>query len=113
MTISVKPNEKGTAIVTFTFTDEDGEAVVPATSAWQLMKTDGTIINSRSFANCSFIGSEIVLSGDDLAIFGPSDSGVRIIAFQGTYDSSSGSGLRLNDEERFTIEKLVSQTDVG
>lgn len=66
--ISIMPNEKGTAIVTLTFTNENGAVVVPISAAWQLMKTDGSIVNGRAFADCSFSGTEIVLSGNDLAI---------------------------------------------
>jgi len=112
MAITVKPNEKGTAIVTFTFTDEDESVVVPTANAWQLMDVSGNVINSRSFAACGFTGTEIVLSGDDLAMFGVLDTGVRIIAYQGTYDSDAGSDLPLNDEELFRINALVSQVDL-
>ena len=111
MAISISPNEQGTAIVTFTFEDEEGNPVVMKTSAWQLMKVDGTIVNNRSFANCSFTGDTVILSGDDLAIFEGIDTGVRIIAFKGTYDSTVGNDLPLTFEDRFSIKKLVSQVD--
>jgi len=111
MTITISPNEKSTAVVTFSFTDEAGVTAVPTTAAWQLMNAKGEIINSRSFENCSFSGNDVVLSGDDLAIFGATDSGKRIIAFQGTYNSNIGVALPLNDEYVFRIDKLVSQVD--
>ena len=110
-TISIRPAEKGTAIVTLTFTDEDGKGVVPKSAQWQLMTTDGTIVNGRSFAECSFTGTEVVLSGDDLAIYGTTDSGYRLFAIHAVYDSDAGSDLPLNDEVRFKIQRLVSQVD--
>ena len=91
MAITISPNEQGTAIVTFTFEDEVGNPVIMKTSAWQLMMVDGTIVNNRSFANCSFTGNTVVLSGDDLAIF----EGIDPLTF----------------EDRFSIKKLVSQVD--
>ena len=110
--ITIKPNEKGTAIVTMTFMNEDGDAVVPKTKTWQLMLTDGSVINNRSFANGSFSGTEITLSGLDLAVHTAETRSVRIFAFQGTYDSDAGNDLPLHDEVRFAIERLVSQVDV-
>lgn len=107
----IKPNEKGTAVVTLTFTDEDGVSVTPSSLEWQLMRGDGTIINNRSFANGSFSGDTIVLSGDDLAVFGNRDNGSRVLSIQGEYDSSAGNGLQLKDECQFNIQRLLGQTD--
>jgi len=109
--ITIKPNEKGTAVVTFSFSDETDTEVTPKTNAWQLQNTSGRIINSRSFVNGSFSGTQIVLSGDDLALFGTTDTGNRVLGFQGTYDSDIGMNLSLTDEVTFTIESLLSQTD--
>lgn len=110
--ISVTPSEKGTAIVTLAFTDEDGTTVVPTSLAWQLMRTDGTVINSRTFALGSFAGTTVVLSGDDLAMFGATDRGVRVFSVQGVYDSDAGTGLPLKGECRFKIDALLGQADV-
>ena len=106
--LTTEPNEKGTAIITLTYTDEDGATVVPETAAWQLMKKDGTIVNNRSFANCTFTGTTVVLSGDDLQLFA-SDDKKRIFAIHATYNSDAGSNLPLNDEVQFKIDDLVSQ----
>lgn len=108
---STKPAEKGTAVVTLAFTDEDDTAVTPTSLAWQLMKSDGTVINTRTFALGSFSGTEIVLSGDDLAIFGSSDSGYRILSVQGVYDSDAGTDLPINAELKFVVDALIGQTD--
>lgn len=110
--IEIQPAEKGTAVVTLSFTDEDGNTVVPSSLAWQLMRTDGTVVNNRTFANCSFTGNTIVLSGDDLAIFAGRDSGRRILSIQGSYDSNAGTGLPIKGECSFSISRLMGQADV-
>ncbi len=106
-----KPAEKGTAVITLAFVDEDGTTVVPTGLAWQLMKTDGTVINGRTFAIGSFSGTEVVLSGDDLVIFGDSDSGYRVFSVQGVYDSDAGTDLPINAELKFAIDRLLGQVD--
>lgn len=108
---TTKPAELGTALVTLAYTDEGGNTVVPTSLAYQLMKTDGTVVNSRTFAASTFSGTSIVLSGDDLAIFGSSDSGRRVLSVQGVYDSDAGSDLPLKAELRFTVQSLLGQTD--
>ena len=109
--IEIQPAEKGTAVVTLVFTDEDGASVVPTSLAWQLMRSDGTVIGTRTFANGSFSGGTIVLSGDDLAIFGSTDNGYRVLSIQGVYTSSAGSDLPLKGECKFSIDRLVGQVD--
>lgn len=110
---SIKPAEQGTAVVTLAFTDEDEATVVPTSLSWQLMRVDdGSTVNERTFANCSFSGSTIVLSGDDLATFGLSDTGDRVLSVQGVYTSSAGSDLPLKGELSFTVEKLLGQIDI-
>ena len=109
--ISVQPSEKGTAVVTLAFTDEDGSTIVPTSLAWQLMRVDGTVVNSRTFAAETFTGTQIVLSGLDLAIFGSNDSGSRVLSIQGVYNSSAGSDLPLKGECKFVIDPLLGQVD--
>ncbi|MCD4675327.1 MAG: hypothetical protein K8S18_04940 [Desulfobacula sp.] len=112
--ISIKPSEKGTAVATIAPTDEDGVALTIGqltNPQWQLMKTDGTIVNDRAFASCALTALSWVLQGADLAIFGSSDSGNRVLSVQATYDSSLGSGLPLRGECKFTIDRLVGQED--
>ena len=108
ITLSTKPNERGTAVFTLTFTDEDDNTVIPTESAWQLMRSDGTIVNSRDFASCTFTGTTVVLTGDDLQLF-DNDDKKRIFAIQATYNSTAGNNLPLNDERQFKINPLVSQ----
>ena len=107
ITLSTEPNEKGTAVFTVTFTDEDGATVVPTEAAWQLSKTNGDIVNSRSFDNCTFTGSTVVLTGDDLQLFS-SDNRYRIFAVQATYDGTVDD-MQITDEVRFKINNLISQ----
>lgn len=111
ITISTMPKEKGTAIVSVVFTDETGAVVTPTVAAWQLQRTDGSIVNNRSFDLCPITGADIVLSGLDLAIFGISDNGYRIFSVQGTYDSDLGVDLPIPDEFKFKIDRLMSQLD--
>ena len=108
--ITVRPNEKGTAVVTLSFTDEDGVIVTPNSAEWQLQDRAGNVINERSFENGSFTGDTVVLTGNDLAIIGPTDNGVRVFAIQARYDSSAGSDLHLKDEIIFRIRDLFSQS---
>ncbi len=105
---SVRANEKGTLIVSSSFTDEDGTAVIPETLTWTISKTDGTIVNARQDVAASAAETvKIVLSGDDLQIF-PGDNLQRVLTLKATYNSTLGTGLPLNDEVYFSIEDLVN-----
>ena len=116
--ITIKPNEQGTAIITMAFTDEavPPNAVTPTGLQWQLMRSGGTIVNSRTFANGSFTATagaaSITLTGDDLAMFGASDSGKRVFSIQGVYDSTAGTDLSITDEAEFSIQRLLGQIDL-
>ena len=110
-TMSIKPAELGTAVVTMEFADSLGNTVVPTSLYWQLQRTNGVVINNRIFTDNQFTGSFVVLTGDDLALFGASDNTERIFSIHATYDSTYGSDLSLNAEFKFSIEKLLSQTD--
>ena len=115
-TISITPNEKGTAIVTISPTDEDGISLAfgeLTNPQWQLMKTDGTVVNGRTFATSSMTSLEFVLSGDDLAIFGDSDRGTRVLSFYAKYDSTAGSDLPLIGECVFNIQRVLGQIDAS
>lgn len=112
--ISIRPAEKGTAIVTLAPVDEDGVALTVGqltNPAWQLMKTDGTVVNDRSFAFSPLSSLVFVLSGNDLALFGSSDNKKRVISFQAAYDSTAGSNLPLKAECVFAITPLIGQID--
>jgi hypothetical protein len=108
----IKPAEDGTAIITLTFTDEDGTTVIPTELKWQLMETDGTIINNRTFALGSFTGTTIVLFGDDLAIE-DGESLCRILSVQGIYDSTAGNNLPIKGELMFWIDAFIENTNIN
>lgn len=127
--IPEKPAEKGTAVFEIYYTDEDGTNVVPTGCAWQLMRSDGTIIgedpDDRTFAKSTFTcddtfvnnagvsvtGKILVISGDDLAVFGGTDNCERVLSVQGTYSSDAGSNLPVNGECEFEIDRLLGQVD--
>ncbi len=113
-TITVTPAEKGSAVVTIAPVDEDGVALTIGQLTlpkWQLMRTDGTVVNTRTFALCSLTALSFVLKIADLAVFGVTDNLIRVLSFQATYDSSAGTGLPLNAECRFKIDRLLGQVD--
>lgn len=101
-------NERSTAVFTIEYLDEELQVISPDTSYWQLMKQDGTIMNGRTFANNSFTGTTVVLSGDDLALDATKDI-VRIFAIEGTYTSTLGTDLPFTEEIEFNIRNLYSQ----
>ena len=104
--------EKSTIVITVSFTDEDGNAVSPATMAWSLVDKDSTVINSRDQVSISNPSSteDIVLSGDDLAVTESKSRVARWLVLEGTYNSDAGSGLPLKDQCRFYIDNLKKVT---
>jgi len=105
---TTKINEGGTAVVSFTLTDEDDAVAVPNITFWTLLRTStGDIVNSRDWS--SLVGSDIVLTGDDLALFKGGDDGKRTVGIRGTYDSSAGDDLNFREEIQFSITDLVSK----
>ena len=110
--------EKGTAIVTVSPVDDKGTALTFAQLAnpeWQLMNIDGTVINDRTFANTTMTSLQFVLSGDDLAIFGDSDRGNRVLSFSaqytGTLDDSSSFTGNIVAEGVFNVFRVLGQVD--
>jgi hypothetical protein len=81
--------EGSTIVVTASFTDEDGNSVVPNELKYTLKK-EGTIVNSKDETSISPSSSvDVVLSGDDLP------QGTLYFIIEGTYDSNAGSDLPL------------------
>lgn len=90
--LDIKPTEKGTLIITLTPVDENGDALVFSqltSPSFQLMRSNGAVINNRSFANSALSSLTFVLKDDDLAYFGSEDDTIRILSFQATYNSST------------------------
>ena len=110
--------EKGTAIVTISPVDDNGTALTFAqltSPEWQLMNTDGTVINDRTFANSAMTSLQFVLAGDDLAIFGESDRGNRVLSFSaqytGTMDDSTSFTGNIVAEGVFNVFRVLGQVD--
>jgi hypothetical protein len=110
--------EKGTAIVTISPVDDNGTALTFAqitSPEWQLMNIDGTVINDRTFANSAMTSLQFVLSGDDLAIFGDSDRGNRVLSFSaqytGTLDDSTSFTGNIVAEGVFNVFRVLGQVD--
>lgn len=104
-------NEEGAMLLNVIFRDENKKEITPKTSAFQLMKLDRSVINSRTFANGAFLGNKVILSGDDLAVFGDDDTLFRIFAVRGTYDSTYSDDLPCVCEVEFVITRLLNIPD--
>ena len=110
--------EKGTAIVTVSPVDDNGTSLAFAqltSPEWQLINVDGTVINDRTFANSAMTSLQFVLSGDDLAIFGDSDRGNRVLSFSaqytGTLDDSTSFTGDIVAEGVFNVFRVLGQVD--
>lgn len=110
--------EKGTAIVTISSVDDNGTSLAFAQLTkpeWQLMNTNGTVINDRTFANSAMTSLQFVLSGEDLAIFGDSDRGNRVLSFSaqytGTLDDSTSFIGNIVAEGVFNVFRVLGQVD--
>ena len=122
MSVQVIPGdgiaEKGTAIVTISPVDDNGTSLTFSqlmNPEWQLMNTDGTVINDRTFASSDMTSLQFVLSGDDLAIFGESDRGNRVLSFSaqytGTMDDSTSFTGNIVAEGVFNVFRVLGQVD--
>ena len=107
-TLTATITEQGTAIITVTCADENGDAVNPDSLTWSLVDRSGNAINSRKDVSISSPTSseDIVLSGDDLVVPDGYDSVKRWVVIEGTYSSDAGSGLPLRDQCEFTVTNL-------
>ncbi|MBW1989260.1 MAG: hypothetical protein JRI97_06910 [Deltaproteobacteria bacterium] len=107
--LATRAVEKSSFIVRASFTDAEGNPMVPATLSWTLTNAEGSVINGRHDVS---VGSpacpqDIVLSGDDLALYGANDRGARVLTLKGTYYCSlAGESLPFTDSARFFIQDL-------
>lgn len=109
--LAAEAEEESTYIVQCTFTDEDGNAVVPNSINWTLTDDDGTVINSREQVAVGSPASsiEVVLSGDDLLLSETEETyeaASRIFTIEATYDSDAGSDLPLKNSCQFVVRNL-------
>jgi len=107
-TLSDNAIEESTYIIIVTFTDEDDVATIPATLTWTLSDVNNAVINSREDVSVAVPAAvtNILLSGDDLAITGSKPSAVRVFTVEGTYDSSLQAGVPFKESVRFNIKNL-------
>jgi len=107
--ITTRALPDNTYVVTLAFTDEDGAAVTPNAGAlWTLRDYAGNVVNLRTSVNIVEAATvDIVLSGDDLASQGVEDNGVRVFYVTGTYSSSLGASLPLDQISSFIIEDVI------
>lgn len=112
--ITTRAIEESTFVVSVSFFDEGGDAVVPNSATWSLLDLDGNIINNRDGVTIIPLAStvSIVLSGDDLAI-NPLDqqNQWRRLLVDAVYDSDLGLGLPLADELQFKVSNLVGKPE--
>lgn len=108
--ISQAVNERGTFVVDVSFTDDDGNPVVPnAGLVWSLTKADrATIVNDREDEPITPAATvTIVLSGLDLALDAGKHIQYRYLVIEGTYDGALGSDLPIVDHLRFPISDIA------
>ena len=87
----------GTAIVEVSFTDENGDSVVPNTVEYTLKK-EGVVVNSKEDISVTPSASvSISLVGDDLP------QGDVYFYINGTYNSSAGDNLPLRGFTKITV----------
>ena len=104
--------EQGVFGFSVTFTDDDGDAVIPNadTIFWTLTNNVGTVINDRdNEAEASAASITIVLSGDDLAILPGETAPVvrRRITVLWEYDSDLGDDLPGTAEVILKVRNLT------
>lgn len=100
--------EKGTFTIPVSFTDENGDAVIPDSITYSVSRVlDDSIVNSLE--NVSVVtpaaSVNITLSGDDLAILTDSDT-ERELTIKIVYDSDIGNNLPQNEYDTFDIKPL-------
>ena len=109
VTLTKHAKEKSTYVITASFTDEEGDSVVPVTIEWTLSTAKGTVVNSLSDVVVAVPASEteILLSGDDLQILSDEvNQAVRLFTVNATYDSALGTDLPLRGSIRFIVDNL-------
>jgi len=112
--LNKKPREKGTAVLTVVPKDQNNNTLTFAqltNPQWQMITAKGTIVDGCSFEDSSLTSLSWTISGDQLALFGTSDTGIRFVTFKATYNSDIGNNLQIHDECKFTIEACSGITN--
>ena len=107
-TLDKKAVEQSTFVVTASFTDENGDTVVPNTLKWSLVDRSEKVINERDQVeiNSPSANENIVLSGNDLKIVEGRIEETRHIVLEYTYDSDLGNDLPGKEQVDFKIVNL-------
>ena len=104
---AIRATEGSTYVITVSFTDENGDPVVPDSATWTLTRLDGSIVNDREAVVMVPAESiDILLSGADLA----NDSGhtlKRRLLVEGVYRSTLGIDLPIKGRLTFTLEDVA------
>ena len=103
----IELEEGSTGKVTAVFTDEDGDPATPKTLFKTITDLTGNEILARAEISSGLASTmNIAISGTNIPV--PADSlGYIVLLLEGTYDSSLGSDLPLNDECRIPVNDLI------
>ena len=99
--------ENSTYIVSVTFTNEDGNAVTPASAVnWRLLDSIGNQISSGQETAAATV--TIVLTGASIVV-SSTERGLAFLTLvvSTTYDSAAGNGLTLVDTARFQVVNVL------
>ena len=114
MSIPILPNnppEKGKTTINVSIKNEQGVALAFSdltNPQWQLRTNGDKIVTDCDFGDNEMTSLAVELKGDQLAIFGPNDSGKRFFSFQSNYNNDPYPW-----ECEFTIQKLRGQTNAN
>jgi hypothetical protein len=106
--LQTKATENSSYVVTVSFEDEDGDAVIPNEITWTLKDEDtGLVVNSRTAVSIATpaASNDILLKGDDLEPL-TLTSKKLIMTVNATYDSALGTDIPLVGECFIVVETL-------
>lgn len=92
-------------LITFTFTDEDGDPLTPTSLTWSLYDDRELIVNEREDVTISSTAGvvNVVLSGNDLDVNTTHPTRSRKVILEGTYNSTYGNDLAIREVACFEI----------
>ena len=110
MTVELQTHatENSSYVVTVSFEDENGDAVIPNVITWTLKDEDtGSIVNARTTVSVATPAAsvDILLKGDDLEPL-TATSKKLILTVNATYNSSLGTNIPLVGECFIVVETL-------
>jgi len=112
--LNINAAEQGTLVISGSFTDEDGAAVVPDADSieWTLSDPSGNIVTGCDGIAITPSAStfEVVLKGADLKLFAgeTSQKVERRFLIEATYTSDLGANLPLKDVGYFYIHNFAA-----